>query len=120
MSVSVADIRTTLLDAVYSTSDITDASITGYLTLIGDEVDDAANRHLLISGDALSTKIKDTAVKHGVCAMVLSQLRNKGASQGLQAQRIIVSSDTVQTFYIKYHDMLNNIRKGTVYGTNLT
>ena len=116
MAVTVADIRTTLLDGAYSTADIPDATITGYLTIIGAEVTDAAARHLAISGVALNTNINDNAVKFGTLAMVLTELRNKGASQGLQAQRIAVSSESIETFYIKYHDMLNNIRSGTVYG----
>ena len=116
MAVTVADIRTTLLDGAYSTADISDAAITGYLTIIGAEVTDAAGRHLAISGTTLNSSINDNAVKMGTCAMVLTELRNRGASQGLQAQRIAVSSESIETFYIKYHDMLNNIRSGTVYG----
>ncbi len=116
MTVLIADIRTKLLDSAYSTADITDASIQEYIDLTKVEVDDAAVRHKDISGFTLNTDIQDMAIEYGACAMVLTALRNKGASQGLQAQRIVVSSESLQTFYIKYHDMLNNIRKGTVYG----
>lgn len=114
--VTYTDIRTTLLDSAYSTADISDATITEYIAIITAEVDDAAARHKLISECILNATIKNNAIKLGSMAMVLTELRNKGASQGLQAQRIAVSSESVQTFYIKYHDMLNNIRSGTVYG----
>jgi hypothetical protein len=116
MTVTVENIRTTLLDSAYSTADISDATITEYIALINVEVSDAAIKHENIAGYELNVAIKDMAIKFGSCAMVLTELRNKGASQGLQAQRIAVSSETVQTFYIKYHDMLNNIRSGFVYG----
>jgi hypothetical protein len=116
MTVTVANIRTTLLDSAYSTADISDATITEYIALITAEISDAATKHENIAGYELNASIKDMAIKFGSCAMVLTELRNKGASQGLQAQRIAVSSETVQTFYIKYHDMLNNIRSGFVYG----
>lgn len=114
--VTYTDIRTTLLDSAYSTADISDATITEYIAIVTAEVEDAAKRHKLIAGYTLNTTIKNNAIKFGSCAMVLSELRNKGASQGLQAQRVAVSSESVQTFYIKYHDMLNNIRSGIVYG----
>lgn len=113
--VTYTEIRTTLLDSAYSTTDISDVTITEYIAIITAEMDNAATRHEAISGVTLPTAIKNNAIKYGAMAMVLAELRNKGASQGLQAQRIAVSSESVQTFYIKYNDMLNNIRKGTVY-----
>lgn len=117
-SVAVADIRTKLLISGYSTDDIPDASIQEMIDEITGEVNDAAARHLLIAGFALNTTVQTNAIKMGATWLTLTALRNLGASQGLQAQRVIVSSDSLDDFKLKYTGMLERIRSGIVYGGN--
>ena len=113
--VNAAEVRI-LLGSAYSTADVTDETIQAYIDLIKHEVADASARHKNIAGCTLNIDVEENAIRIGTCAMTLKELQNKGASQGLQAQRIIVSADTMQTYYIKYHEMLNNMRLGTIYG----
>lgn len=115
-TVTVADIRTTLLDSGYSTDDISNAAIQGYIDIINAEVTDAATRHANIAGFTLGSAIKTNAIKMGALAQTLQLLRNKGASQGLQAQRIAISSETENEWWNKYAAILANIRSGIVYG----
>lgn len=114
--VTVADIRTTLLDSGYSTSDISDAAIQGYIDIINAEVTDAATRHGNIAGFTLNTGIKTNAIKMGALWMTLSALRNKGAESGLTQDRIIISSETAGDYQSEYMRMLEGIMSGIKYG----
>lgn len=117
-TVTVADIRTKLLVSGYTTSDIPDASIQEMIDEITGEVNDATARHLLIAGFALNTTVKTNAIKMGAAWLTLTALRNLSASQGHQAQRVLVSTDSLDDFKLKYTGMLERIRSGTVYGGN--
>lgn len=113
--VTYTEIRTTLLDSAYSTTDISDATITEYITIITAEVDNAANRHEAISGVTLPTAIKNNAIKYGSLAMTLYGLRTKGSTRGLTSDMTIISNETADRYQAKYREMLDDIRKGTVY-----
>ncbi len=115
-SVTVTDIRTTLLDSGYSLPDISDATITEYISIINIEVTDAATKHANIAGFALNASIKTNAIKFGSLWMTLTALRNLGASEGRIAQAVIVSSATIDEYKGKYHDMLTKISSGINYG----
>lgn len=115
-TVSVADIRTTLLDSGYSTSDIADAAIQGYIDMINAEVTDAATRHANIAGYTLNSSIKTNAIKYGALWQTLNLLRTKGAAQGLAQNRIIVDSETILDYKEKYEMILDGIQSGIKYG----
>jgi hypothetical protein len=83
MAVTVANIRTTLLDSAYSTTDISDATITENISLITIEVSDAATQHENIAGYELNASIKDMAIKMGALWLTLMTLHNKGLSRPL-------------------------------------
>lgn len=117
-TVTVADIRTKLLISGYPTSDIPDASIQEMIDEITGEINDAAARHANIAGFALNTTVKTNAIKMGATWLTLTALRNLSASQGHQAQRVLVSTDSLDDFKLKYTGMLERIRSGTVYGGN--
>jgi hypothetical protein len=116
MIVTVDDIRTTLLDSGYSTDDISNVAIQGYIDIITNEVTDASSRHASIAGAALNTDIETNAIKFGVLAQTLFVLRNKGSSTGLTQDRIIVSGETASEYQSKYDEMIEGIRSGTKYG----
>ncbi len=115
-TVTVADIRTTLLDSGYLTPDISDAAIQGYIDIISAEVTDAATRHANIAGFALNVSIKTNAIKLGSLAKVLQFLRNKGWSRGLESGSARVSNDTEETWFAEYQAMLAGIQSGIKYG----
>lgn len=115
-TVTVANIRTTLLDSGYSTDDISNATIQGYIDIITIEATDAATRHANIAGFTLNASIKTNAIKMGALAQTLFALRNKGASTGLNQDRIIVSSETADEYQSAYMRMLEGIQSGIKYG----
>ncbi len=115
-TVTVADIRTTLLDSGYSTSDITDAAIQGYIDIINAEVTDAATRHANIAGFTLNASIKTNAIKYGALAETLNLLRTKGAATGLTQDRIIISGETLDNYRSEFKEMLEGIWSGIKYG----
>ena len=114
-TVTVADIRTSLLGATYSTDDISDATIQEYIGLINNRVTKAVERHLRISGATLDDSTKIDAVKCGTTWMVLMEIHNKGMSRGLEAQSPRVSLQTAKDFQNLYIDMLNRINSGIHY-----
>lgn len=115
-SVLVSDIRTTLLDSGYSTSDISDNAIQGYIDIINAEVTDAATRHANIAGFTLNTSIKTNAIKMGALAQTLYSLRTKGALRGLTSDMIIISNETADRYNAKYQEILAGIESGIKYG----
>ncbi len=115
-TVSVADIRTTLLDSGYSTADITDAAIQGYIDIINTEVTDATGRHVNIAGFTLNAGIETNAIKFGVLWQTLNLLRTKSASSGLAQNSQRVDSETVRDYKDKYDMTLDGIQSGIKYG----
>ncbi len=115
-SVTVADIRTTLLNNGYNTISIGDVAIQGYIDMVTGDITDVATRHANIAGFALNTTIKTNAIKLGVLYHTLNLLRTLGAASGLAQDRIIVDSDTLNNYKDDYKEMKDGIWSGTKYG----
>lgn len=116
LTVTIADIRTTLLDAGYSTADISDATIQGYIDIITGEITDAATRHANIAGFTLNSSIKINAIKMGSLWMTLMLIHNKGMGRGLESQTARVSLQTAKDYQDMYNNILSGIKSGIQYG----
>lgn len=113
--VTVADIRTTLLDSGYSTDDISNAAIQGYIDIINNRVTKAATRHANIALYALDDATKTDAIKLGAAWLTLNLIINIAASHGIVQDKINASAESRDGFQGLYKEMFDDIMKGTVY-----